>query len=115
MIGTQYHYTQTYWGVTRDYPKQTYKLGEKVDCGKKNPYYVDYLQALLFVDGEEKEFDRVFIDSSNTIYKDIWLKQKYEGAKLASTIDGGFLDYNDIAEFYPEQTYILTNNGGKKK
>lgn len=115
LIGTKYHYTQSYWSVTRDYPKQTYKLGTKDDCGKKNPYYVDYLQALLLVDGEEKEFDRVFIDSSNTIYKDIWLKQKYEGAKLVSIIDGGFLGYNDIAEFYPEQTYILTNNGGKKK
>lgn len=115
LIGTKYHYTQSYWSVTRDYPKQTYKLGTKDDCGKKNPYYVNYLQALLLVDGEEKEFDRVFIDSSNTIYKDIWLKQKYEGAKLVSVIDGNFLDYNDIAEFYPEQTYILTNNGGKKK
>lgn len=115
LIGTKYHYTQSYWSVTRDYPKQTYKLEAKDDCGKKNPYYVDYLQALLWVDGEEKKFDRVFIDSSNTIYKDIWLKQKYEGAKLVSVIDGGFLDYNDIAEFYPEQTYILTNNGGKKK
>ena len=115
LIGAKYHYTQSYWSVSRDYPKQTYKLGAKDDGGTKNPYYVDYLQALLLVDGVEKEFDRVFIDSSNTIYKDIWLKQKYKGAKLVSIIDGGFLDYNDIAEFYPEQTYILTKNGGKKK
>lgn len=35
LIGTKYHYTQSYWSVTRDYPKQTYTLEAKDDCRKK--------------------------------------------------------------------------------
>jgi hypothetical protein len=114
LIGTKYHYTQSYWSVTRDYPKQTYKLKEKKSTGG-NPYFVDSSQAVLYVGGKETSFERVFIDSSGTIYSDIWLTKKYADAELLSTRTKMPLDYADIVEEYPEQSYILNISGGKKK
>lgn len=114
LIGTKYHYTQSYWSVTRDYPKQTYKLKEKKSTGG-NPYFVDSSQAVLYVGGKETSFERVFIDSSGTIYSDIWLTKKYADAELLSTRTKMPLGYADIAEEYPEQSYILNISGGKKK
>lgn len=114
LIGAKYHYTQSYWSVSRDYPKQLYKLKEKKSAGE-NPYFVDSNQAVLFVGGKETSFGRVFIDGSGTIYRDIWLTEKYADAELLSTKTNMPLGYADIAEEYPEQSYILNISGGKKK
>lgn len=114
LIGAKHHYTQSYWSVSRDYPKQLYKLKEKKSAGE-NPYFVDSNQAVLFVGGKETSFGRVFIDGSGTIYRDIWLTEKYADAELLSTKTNMPLGYADIAEEYPEQSYILNISGGKKK
>lgn len=114
LIGAKYHYTQSYWSLTRDYPKQMYKLKEKKSTGG-NPYFVDSNQAVLYVGGKETSFGRVFINSSGTIYSDIWLTKKYTDAELRSTKNNMKLDYADIVEEYPDQSYILNISGGAKK
>lgn len=114
LIGAKYHYTQSYWSLTRDYPKQTYKLKEKKSTDG-NPYFVDSSQAVLYVGGKETSFGRVFINSSGTIYSDIWLTKKYADAELRSTKNNMKLDYVDIVEEYPDQSYILNISGGAKK
>lgn len=110
LITPKYYYPATYWSVSRDYPDQLYSLEEE----SGNPVYIDRGQASFWVGCEEVDFDRIFMDKNNVIYKDIWLTTPYDDTTLL--VDDSFypIEYKDFVKAYPEQTYLLGKRGNKK-
>lgn len=113
-IGRKSHYSCTYWGASRDFPDQLYKLDGGISDDLP-PYYIDKGQAKLVHDGKEEDFVRVFMDSNGDLYQDIWLTKKLnKTARLVENETLVDLDYSSIAVLFPQQSYKLNRGGAKK-
>jgi hypothetical protein len=113
-IGRKSHYSCTYWGASRDFPDQLYKLDGGISDDLP-PYYIDKGQAKLVHDGKEEDFVRVFMDSNGDLYQDIWLTKKLnKTARLVENETLVDLDYSAIAVLFPQQSYKLNRGGAKK-